>query len=616
MADRRRLRAELERLERRRAIRRMDATPWEWYAEGCPCGRPSGECRQHPRARANQRPPAGDWRTWLMLMGRGAGKTRAAAEWIRLRVESGMARRLALVGATAADVRGTMVDGESGLLAISPPWSRPRYEPTKRRLTWPNGARATTFSADEPDRLRGPQHDGAWCLAGDTRVLMADGSEKPIAAVRAGEMVATPIGPRRVLAAALTRRNAEVFRVDFPDRRGLIGTGDHPIRVTWGEFVPIHSLAPGMRAVASGRSPVADTDRSGRPAGDRQLGVASCVGVEKLATRRDVYDIAVEEARQFFANDILVHNCDEVASWRYPEAMDNLLFGLRLGEDPRLCVTTTPRPVRLVLDLINDPTTAVVRGTTYENRSHLAPSFFDRIVTKYEGTRLGQQELLAEVLEVSDGIWFHRFDASKHVSEAAEYDSRFRVHLAIDCGVSRHVGAVWFQAREVDGGRHRVTVFGDFHAEGLYSEAAARAIRARGEELTDRGRLDSVRLDPAASARTGIGPTAYGEFERVFGAGRLGRWPSHRVADGLDQLEVLLDRSLLLIHPRCVRLKAAFQNYTRRRDGRGDWLDEPADPQHPHEDLIDALRGGVRDRFPEGPIAPHGLRTVHAGSLW
>ena len=103
---------------------RSDASPWDWYGGGCPCGRPVGECREHPRARINQRPPDGDWRTWLMLMGRGAGKTRAAAEWVRRRVESGAARRLALVGATAADVRDTMVNGESGLLAISPPWFR------------------------------------------------------------------------------------------------------------------------------------------------------------------------------------------------------------------------------------------------------------------------------------------------------------------------------------------------------------------------------------------------------------------------------------------------------------------------------------------------------------
>jgi hypothetical protein len=466
MPDWRRLRAEIEGLERRREDRCHDRGQWDWYAGGCPCGLPLGECREHPRARSNQRPPGGDWRTWLLLMGRGAGKTRSAAEWVRHRVESGASRRLALVGATAADVRDTMVDGESGILAISPPWFRPRYEPTRRRLTWPNGARATTFSADEPDRLRGPQHDAAWL--------------------------------------------------------------------------------------------------------------------------------------------------DELAAFRYPAAFDNLLFGLRLGADPRLCVTTTPRPVRLVTDLIGDPTTAIARGTTYDNRANLAPSFFDRIVNKYEGTRLGDQELMAEVLEIGDGVWFPGFDPQKHMSESAEYDPRFRVHLAIDCGVSRHVGAVWFQARELAPGKHRVTVFGDYHAEGLYSEAAARAIRTRGEELTNPGRLDSVRLDPAASARTGIGPTAYGEFARIFGERLLDRWPSHRVTDGLDQLEVLLETGCLVIHPRCVKLKAAFQNYARKRTGRGDWLDEPADPQHPHEDLMDALRGGVRDRFPEGRIEQPTMRMVPA----
>ena len=137
--------------------------------------------------------------------------------------------------------------------------------------------------------------------------------------------------------------------------------------------------------------------------------------------------------------------------------------------------------------------------------------------------------------------------------------------------------------------RSVVTVFGDFHAEGLYSEAAARAIVAHGSTLPGcGGRADRVRLDPASSARTGIGPTAYAEFERVFGAGTLGRWPSHRVHDGLDQLEVLLDQGCLLLHPRCRDLKAAFQNYARRRTPGGDWLDEPADPQHPHEDLMDA----------------------------
>jgi hypothetical protein len=201
------------------------------------------------------------------------------------------------------------------------------------------------------------------------------------------------------------------------------------------------------------------------------------------------------------------------------------------------------------------------------------------------------------------------------VSEAAEYDPNFPVHLAIDCGVSRHVGAVWFQVRGLDPLRRRVTVFGDFHAEGLYSEAAAKAIWARGRELC-LGRADTVRLDPASSARTGIGPTAYSEFERVFGPTVLARWPGHRVTDGLDQLEVLLDKGLLLIHPRCTKLKAAFQNYARRRTGRGDWLDEPADPQHPHEDLMDALRGGVRDRFPEGRVEQPTMHQIQARRMF
>ena len=264
------LRREVRRLKERHGTTRDPATEsarWDWYAAGCPCGVPAGACREHPRARPAQRPPGGDWRVWLILAGRGFGKTVSAAQWVRHRVETGQARRVAIVGATAADVRDVMVEGPSGLLAVCPPWNRPRYEPSKRRLTWPNGAMATTFTADEPDRLRGPQSDLAWV--------------------------------------------------------------------------------------------------------------------------------------------------DELAAFRYPAAVDNLLFGLRLGDDPRLCVTTTPKPVRLVTDLVKDPTTAIARGTTFENRNHLAPSFFERIVTKYEGTRLGQQELWAELLEVSDGAWFPSFDPAQ-----------------------------------------------------------------------------------------------------------------------------------------------------------------------------------------------------------
>lgn len=114
-------------------------------------------------ARPEQVPPDNaDWKNWLFLAGRGAGKTRSAAEVVRSWAEQGITP-LALVGPTAADVRDVMVEGESGILAISPPWFMPDYEPSKRRLTWPNGVRASLFSAEEPSRLRGPQFAKAWC---------------------------------------------------------------------------------------------------------------------------------------------------------------------------------------------------------------------------------------------------------------------------------------------------------------------------------------------------------------------------------------------------------------------------------------------------------------------
>lgn len=244
-------------------------------------------------ARPKQLPPAGDWRVWLLLAGRGFGKTRTGAELVRARVNAKAARRLALVAPTAADARDVMVEGESGILAISPRWDRPRYEPSKRRLTWPNGAIATFYSADEPERLRGPQHDAVWC--------------------------------------------------------------------------------------------------------------------------------------------------DELASWRYPEAWDMLMFGLRLGDDPRVVVTTTPRPTMLLRSLVSDPTVVVTRGTTYENRPNLAPDFLDQIIRKYEGTRLGRQEIEAELLDDAlGGLW------NRGVIEAARgrvAPAMARIVVAIDPAVTSGAAA-------------------------------------------------------------------------------------------------------------------------------------------------------------------------------
>ena len=209
-------------------------------------------------------PPPGDWRGLAAACLRAGLRARPAPapSWCGRASERTRRAASRWLPPTAADACDVMVEGESGLLAISSPADRPHYEPSKRRLTWPNGAAATTFSADEPERLRGPQHDFAWC--------------------------------------------------------------------------------------------------------------------------------------------------DELAAWRYPEAWDMLMFGLRLGADPRAVVTTTPRPNKLIKALIADPKVVVTRGSTSENRDNLAPAFLDQIVRRYEGTRLGRQELEAEILEDLPGALWSR----------------------------------------------------------------------------------------------------------------------------------------------------------------------------------------------------------------
>ena len=108
-------------------------------------------------------PPGSDWRVWLMLAGRGFGKTRAGAEWVRALAEADGSLRIALVGATRAEARAVMVEGESGLLAIAPLAMRPRWEPSRGRLVWRSGAQAFVYSGENPESLRGPQHHVAWC---------------------------------------------------------------------------------------------------------------------------------------------------------------------------------------------------------------------------------------------------------------------------------------------------------------------------------------------------------------------------------------------------------------------------------------------------------------------
>ncbi len=233
-----------------------------------------------------------DWTYWLVQAGRGYGKTRVGAETVREWVDTGY-RRIHLVAATAADTRDVMIQGESGLMNCFPPSRRPIYEPSKRLVTFDTGAVAIAFSADEPERLRGPQCDAFWA--------------------------------------------------------------------------------------------------------------------------------------------------DELAAWRFgQDAWDNLLFGFRLGDRPRGVITTTPKPITLVKNLIKDKSTVVTRGSSYENRANLAPAFFHTIIGKYEGTRLGRQELLAELLEDTPGaLWTQSLiDATRWEMARVNRDEIIRVVIAVDPAVS------------------------------------------------------------------------------------------------------------------------------------------------------------------------------------
>jgi hypothetical protein len=232
----------------------------------------------------------------------------------------------------------------------------------------------------------------------------------------------------------------------------------------------------------------------------------------------------------------------------------------------------------------------------------------------YENTRLGRQEIHAEFLETTEGVWFTNFDPAKHVSIAAEYHPGYPVRCAIDAGTSRHTAAVFFQVRyHREDDRPRVTVFGEYHCKDGVSHRNAVAIKAAADGLPCRGQLDVVRLDPAAVAQSSLGPAAYGEYEKVFGQRIVSRWPHHQVLDGLDTIELLLNHGCLTMHPRCLKLKEAFGNYCKKRRG-GEWIDFPADG-HPEEDMMDALRGGIRDALPNGNAAPAMMRQIHASRL-
>ena len=265
----------------------LEAEVYDWTAE----------------ARPNQLAPVGLWLVWLVLAGRGFGKTRCGAEWVKTQAAQPVTRG-ALVGATLDDVRDTMVEGESGLLAVLPPsalrggcvdlsWNRTLVE-----LYLANGSKIKGFSSVKPDKLRGPQHHFAW--------------------------------------------------------------GDEPM--AW-----------------------ADADK----------------GPEEEST-----------------------------TW------SNLMLGLRLGADPRCVVTGTPKPRRLLVGSNDDPGllemsgVVVTRGTTYDNLANLAPTFAAQVLSRYEGTRTGRQELNAEVLEDVEGaLWSLGQTGAMRVRVAPPLE---RVTVAVD----------------------------------------------------------------------------------------------------------------------------------------------------------------------------------------
>jgi phage terminase large subunit-like protein len=214
-------------------------------------------------ARPEQLAPPGDWTIWAFNGGRGAGKTRSGAEWITERVQAGRARYIHLIAPTAADCRDVMLEGPAGILSISPSHMRPIYQPSLRKVVWPNGAQALLFSSDEPDRLRGPQADTIW--------------------------------------------------------------------------------------------------------------------IDELCAMRQAQQV-----------------------------LDTSLLGLRLGRDPRMLITTTPRPIKCFKALLarEGQDVVVTRSSSYANRDNLAPAFFAQIVARYAGTRLAKQEIDAELLTDTPGaLW-------------------------------------------------------------------------------------------------------------------------------------------------------------------------------------------------------------------
>lgn len=208
-----------------------------------------------------------------------------------------------------------------------------------------------------------------------------------------------------------------------------------------------------------------------------------------------------------------------------------------------------------------------------------------------------------------DGLWFDTFDPEIHVSATmAEFDGRLRLYCAFDTGVE--TGGIWFQVREIP--HPVVTVIDDYYSYNVGPERNAKSIKAKGESY---GRIFRYLTDPAGDAKNPSGNILLAEYERII-PGPIDRWPKRLVADGLTLIQAFLggdgNPARLFIHPRCKNLISAFANY-QRATRAGQMMDKPKDPQHPAEDMIDSLRGGLIGIFPEGRALPPRLASIHAG---
>jgi phage terminase large subunit-like protein len=285
-------------------------------------------------ARADQMAPEGRWRTWLLLGGRGSGKTRAAAEWVREMIESGTCSSAALIGPTFADVRDVMVQGVSGLIANASRGHEPVYQSSLRRLVWPCGGQAMLFSAEDPDSLRGPQFDLAWG--------------------------------------------------------------------------------------------------------------------------------------------------DEIAAWpKADTVLDVLRPAMRVGEDPRMVLSTTPRPIPAVKRLLADPACRTTRASTSANSAHLAPTLMEDLLAQYGNSIQARQELGGELIDDPVGALWCRadLDAARARFENIPLD---RMIVAVDppasaganadtCGIIVAGSTGWARSA-------RAMVLADCSVQGLLPRDWARAV--------------------------------------------------------------------------------------------------------------------------------------------